>query len=75
MLSAKPRDKGDNSALLGDKSQGGESDDEMKPCAGARSLLNRPPLGCERPLEGPGFDGLAERQLFQESFPVAAGHG
>jgi hypothetical protein len=37
--------------------------DEMTPCAGVRCLLNRPPLGCERPLEGPGFDRLAERQF------------
>ena len=44
----------------------------MTPRAGVPGLLNRRPLDPERPLEGPGFDGLAERQLFQESFPVAA---
>ena len=33
------------------------------PRAGVRSVLNRPPLDCERPREGPGFDGLAKRQL------------
>ena len=53
----------------------GATGDETTPCAGVRNLLNRAPLGCEPPLEGPGFDGLAERQLLQESFPVAAGHG
>ena len=53
----------------------GATGDEMTPCAGVRSLLNRPPLGCERPLEGSGFDGLAERQLSQELFSVAARYG
>ena len=41
----------------------GAARDEMTPGAGVRSLLNRPPLGCERLLEDPGFDSLAERQL------------
>ncbi|MFA9472882.1 MAG: hypothetical protein ACERNK_20120, partial [Deltaproteobacteria bacterium] len=41
----------------------GAAGDEMAPTARVRALLNRLPLICELPLEGPGFDGLAERQL------------
>ena len=41
----------------------GPSGDEVTPGARVRSLLNRPPLDRELTLEGPGFDGLAERQL------------
>jgi hypothetical protein len=38
-------------------------------------LLNRRPLDSELVLECPGFDGLAERQLFYELLSVPAGHG
>ena len=41
----------------------GATGDEMTPAAGVRGLLNRRPLICELPLEGPRFDGLAEREL------------
>ena len=41
----------------------GSAGNEMTPCAGVRSLLNRSPVVCELPFEGPGFDGLAEREL------------
>ncbi len=37
----------------------GAAGNEMTPRAGVRSLLNRLPLICELPLEGPRFDGLA----------------
>jgi len=41
----------------------GAAGDEMTPRARVRGLLNRLPLICELPHEGPGFDDLAERQL------------
>ena len=48
---------------------------EMTPRAAVRSSLNRLPLDCELPLEGPGFDGLAARQLLGKALSVAARHG
>ena len=41
----------------------GAAGNEMAPTARVRGLLNRLPLIGEFPLEGPRFDGLAEREL------------
>ena len=47
----------------GPRALGGATGDEVAPGAQMPGLLNRLPLVCELSLEGPGFDGVAERQL------------
>ncbi len=51
---------------------GNAGGDEMMPGAGVRGLLNPPPLPGVLLLEGSGFDGLAELELSEETFPVWA---
>jgi hypothetical protein len=42
---------------------GSRGGDEMMSGAGARGLLNPPPLRGVLPLEGSGLDGLSKREL------------
>jgi hypothetical protein len=44
-------------------SPAGEARDEISPGTWMRHLPNRRSWDCERLLEGPGFDGLPEREL------------